>query len=269
MSKPDQEEILTCPSCGAPRLQFAWDCAKCGAVFDPSAGPAVDHEAPDAEGDPSSGPEPKTSAPKTPAPSRSGSARRGSSARRGKPQSSGGGLQAFRDWIDENVVVAVVVSFVIYAVVIWLFGVLIIGATDSPNAVKSAYRDITGRPIPVGFGPTFAAHFVSHKLVVLDRPDQIVLVLYTGGKVTDDGELNDMALRMLDLMEVPWELQSPKSAGFGEGEVEVRVLELVGEGGPHVFLVPTSTVDGGRALEAVVGEPSAVLDVVDEMVSAR
>jgi rubredoxin len=264
MSKSDQEEIQTCPSCGAPRLQFAWDCAKCGAVFDASAGPATDNGKPETESDPSSSPPPETRAP-----SRSGPARRGTSARLRPVESSGGGLHGFRSWIDENVVVAVIVSFVIYAVVIWLFGALIIGATDSPSAVKSAYRDITGRPLPEGFGPTFAAHFVSHKLVVLDRPDQIVLVLYKGGEVTDDGELNDMALEMLDLMEIPWELQSPRSAGFGAEEVEIRVLELVGEGGPHVFLVPTSTVDGGRALEAVVGAPAAVLDVVDEMVSAR
>lgn len=176
---------------------------------------------------------------------------------------------ALRRWVADNKAVAVIISFVIYIGVIWLFGALIIGATDSPGAIKNAYRDLTGRPLPGGFGPTFAAHFVSRKLVVLDRPDQVLLVLYKDEDDPPASEINRFAEVVLEVLEVPFEKVRTRSATVGAETLEIPVLELWGEGGPHVYLVPTATMDGGRAVEAVVGAPDKVLEIVSEMVRER
>lgn len=267
MSEQENTEILKCPSCGAPRLGHAWDCAKCGAVFDGKGGEEATTDGSAVE---SSGRQPVGT------PKRSSSARRASSARRpgAAPRKSPiggsiGGLTAIRQWVADNKAVAVIISFVIYIGVIWLFSALIIGATDSPGAIKSAYRDLTGRPLPDGFGPTFAAHFVSRKLVVLDRPDQVLLVLYRDADGSSTGELNSFTEGVLDTLEVPFEKIRTRTATVGAETIEVPVLELWGEGGPHLYLVPTETMDGGRAVEAVVGAPDTVLEIVEEMVRER
>jgi hypothetical protein len=174
-----------------------------------------------------------------------------------------------REWVAENKAVAVILAFVFYIGTVWLFGALIIGATDSPGAVKNAYRDLTGRPLPVGFGPTFAAHFVSRRLVVLDRPDQVFLVFYKDRDGATDHELRAFTEGALDLFEVPWEKLRTRRATISGATVEVPVFRLLGEGGPHLYLVPTSTTDGERAIEAVIGTPESVLDVVEEMLSGR
>jgi len=266
MDKIDTSGELTCPSCGAPRLAHAWDCGKCGAVFD-GAGPRSQSADSDSVSDEGSPP---------PASRRSRAARRLSSARRPgsvRPKASvriaGGGLTALREWVDGNKAVAVILSFVIYVVVIWSFGAVIIGATDSPGAIKNAYRSLTGRPLPDGFGPTFAAHFVSRRLVVLDRPDQVILVLYRDEDGASDGELLRFVEGALDVLEVPWEKIRMRSASVAGARVEVPVLRLLGEGGPHLYLIPIATVDGGRGIEAVVGPPQTTLDVVEEMMRDR
>jgi hypothetical protein len=256
----------TCPSCGAPRLRHAWDCARCGAIFD-TAGPAAVVEA---EESPTAGDPP-------PRPRQSGSGvRRTSTARRPGALGPGpgrrfadDGLTAIRAWVETNKAVAVVLSFVVYVVVVWSFGAMIVGATDSPGAIKNAYRDLTGRPLPDGFGPTFAAHFVSRKLVVLDRPDQVLLVLYRGEDGASDTDVMGVAEGALDVLEIPWEKVRTRSATISGEPVEVPVLRLWGEGGPHLYLVPIATVDGGHGVEAVFGPPETVLDVVEEMVSRR
>jgi hypothetical protein len=165
--------------------------------------------------------------------------------------------------------VAVIISFIVYVGVVWLFGAMIIGATESPGAIKSAYRDMTGRPLPDGFGPTIAAHFVSRKWVILDRPDQVILVLYRDDRGASDGELRSFAEGVLDVLEVPWEKIRTRTATVAGETIEVPVLQLWGEGGPHLYLVPTRTTDGGRAIEAVFGAPETALDVVEEMVRSR
>lgn len=266
MNEIDNTGELTCPSCGVPRLGQAWDCGKCGAVFDgakpygEAAGspPVADQETP-----PSPPPE-------------SASGRRTSSARRpgsAKPKPAArvavGGLTALRRWVDTNKTVAVILSFIFYVVVVWSFGAMIIGATDSPGAIKNAYRDLTGRPLPDGFGPTFAAHFVSRRLVVLDRPDQVVLVLYRDEDGASDSELDHFVEGVLDVLEVPWENVRIRSASVAGERIEVPVLRLWGEGGPHLYLIPIATLDGGRGIEAVVGPAETVLDVVEEMVRER
>lgn len=263
MNHPENTDTPACPSCGAPRLGHAWDCGVCGAVFDdgrtstPSKDQSGEAEAP-------------APAPAASSPPRTGSARRGSSARRAPAHRvSSGGLTALREWVSSNMAVAVVISFVIYIGVIWLFGAVIIGATDSSGAIKNAYRDITGRPLPRGFGPTFAAHFVSRKLVVLNRPDQVLLVLYKDRDGSTDADLLLVAEGALDLFEVPWEKIRTRDAMVGGEAIEVRVLRLGGEGGPHLYLVPVPTADGGRAVEAVFGPPGTTLEVVDEMVRDR
>lgn len=261
MKELENTEALTCPSCGTPRLGHAWDCGKCGAVFDAGRASGSPDTIPEEGGAP---------APKTPSPLRIRSARRASSARR-KPvaRASGGGLTALREWVAANMAVAVIISFIIYVGVVWLFGAMIIGATDSPGAIKNAYRDVTGRPLPDGFGPTFAAHFVSRRLVILNRPDQVLLVLYKDEDESTDAELLSFAEGALDLFEVPWEkIRSRKATVAGEA-IEVSVFRLFGEGGPHLYLVPISTTDGGRAVEAVVGAPDTVLDVVEENLRNR
>lgn len=280
MVREQPVDLPTCPACGAPRLGHAWDCAKCGAVFDDGPGP----ELPPRMGDPATqaaSPE-LGSAPVPPPPSVAGQARatvapRSTSARRAPSRTrrsrsgvgAGAGLEALRRWVDDNKAASVIVSFLIYVGVVWLFGVVVIGGTDSPGAVKDAYRDVTGRPLPVGFGPAFAAHFVGRRLVVLQRPDQVMLVLYKDADIADDTGLRAFAERCLDVLEVPWESISTRTATIAGDTVEVPVLRLLGEGGPHVYLVPTATPAGGRAVEAVIGAPSAVLDVVDEMVRSR
>ena len=271
MEREQHVDALTCSVCGAPRLAAAWDCAKCGAVFDdlrrPDAEgvPVTDGEAPSVE----TGQTNRRIGGATTAP-RSSSARRPGSARR-RPSASvaGGGLVALREWVADNKTVVVIVSFLVYIGVVWLFGALILGGTDAPGAVKNAYRDVTGRPLPEGFGPAFAAHFVSRRLVVLDRPDQVLLVLYVDADINDDSELHLFAERVLDVLEVPWDPVTTRTATVDGRSVEVPVLRLVGEGGPHVYLVPTATAGGGRAVEAVIGAPAAVLDVVEEMVRRR
>ena len=178
-------------------------------------------------------------------------------------------MTVLREWVAANMAVAVIISFIVYVGVVWLFGAMIIGATDSPGAIKNAYRDVTGRPLPEGFGPTFAAHFVSRKLVVLNRPDQVLLVLYKDEDESTDAELLSFTEGALDLFEVPWEkIRSRKATVAGE-VIDVSVFRLFGEGGPHLYLVPISTTDGGRAVEAVVGVPDTVLDVVEEMMRNR
>ena len=275
MVQPENDEVLTCPACGAPRLGHAWDCAKCGAVFDEVGGPELPQEVPAG----SVAPVPPATSGRQPAgPARSVSAKRGSAARRSgsgaarrakaaRPPS--GVLTALRGWVDDNKAVAIILSFIIYVVVVWLFGVVIIGATGSPGAVKEAYRDITGRPLPKGFGPGFAAHLVGREWVALNRPDQVVLVLYTEGEDSTDEDLRLVAERVLELIEVPWDVVRVRSATIGGQNVEVPVWELVGEGGPHLYLLPISTVDGDRAVEAVLGRPDQVLEVVEEMARNR
>jgi hypothetical protein len=264
MNETDTTGDAICPSCGAPRLAAAWDCGSCGAVFDDPNRQA---------GREGSQPEPGEAAPAA-QPKRS-SARRSSSARRPgagpkiAKRTTGSGLSTLREWVADNKAVAVILSFVVYVVVVWSFGALIIGATDSAGAIKNAYRDVTGRPMPEGFGPTFAAHFVSRKLVVLDRPDQVLLVLYRDEDGASDAELIRFAEGVLDVLEVPWELVRTRSATVAGETIEVPVLRLWGEGGPHAYLIPVGTVDGGRAVEAVVGPPGNVLDVVEEMVRTR
>ena len=251
MSDIDNAWDSTCPSCGAPRLGHAWDCARCGAVFD-TAEPAEVAQGPESTtgGDPP--PRPRQSGPGV---LRSSTARRPDALGPGRgTRFADDGLTAIRDWVRTNKAVAVILSFVVYVVVVWSFGAMIIGATDSPGAIKKAYRDLTGRPLPDGFGPTFAAHFVSRKLVVLDRPDQVLLVLAEGA---------------LDVLEIPWERVRTRSATIAGETIEVPVLRLWGEGGPHLYLVPVATVDGGHGMEAVLGPPETVLDVVEEMVSRR
>ena len=261
MKKIENPEVLTCPSCGAPRLGHAWDCAKCGVVFDGGTAPNLPDEISGESGAP---------APTTASPPRAHTARRaGAARRRPAPRSSSGGLTALREWVAANMAVAVILSFIFYVGVIWFFGAMIIGATDSPGAIKNVYRDITGRPLPDGFGPTFAAHFVSRKLVVLDRPDQVLLVLYKDVDGSTDGELRSFTEGALDLFEVPWENIRTRKATIGGESLEVPVLRLWGEGGPHVYLVPTSTTDGGRAVEVVFGAPENVLEVVEDLVRDR
>lgn len=273
MVQPENEEVLTCPACGAPRLEHAWDCLKCGAVFDEIGGPEPPQEASAGSVAP---PPPKSPARQPAAPGRSSSAKRGSAARRSGParrpkaaRRPSAALTSLRGWVEQNKAVAIILSFIIYVVVIWLFGVVIIGATGSPGAVKEAYRDITGRPLPKGFGPGFAAHLVGREWVALNRPDQVVLVLYTEGKGRTDEDLRLVAERVLELIEVPWEVVRTRSATIGGQKVEVPVWELVGEGGPHLYLLPISTVDGDRAVEAVLGRPDQVLEVVEEMARNR
>lgn len=266
MSEIDNTGELRCPSCGAPRLGHAWDCAKCGAVFEDARPRADEDEA-----------LPATDADDPSPPTRtSGSARRLSSARRrgsAKPkpvrQESGGGLTTLREWVQANKAVAVILSFVVYVAVVWSFGAVIIGATDSPGAIKNAYRDLTGRPLPDGFGPTFTAHFVSRRLVVLDRPDQVLLILYRDEDGSSESELVSFAEGTLDVLEVPWEKVKTRSATVSGTTVQVPVFRLWGEGGPHLYLIPIATADGGRGIEAVVGPPETVLDVVQEMVRER
>jgi len=252
---------LTCPSCGAPRLAHAWDCAKCGAVFDQAGSPV---NATGASSATSKGP---LVAP----PVTQREPRRSSTARRQPvgPVSTGGGLTALRQWVADNRAAAVILSFVVYSAVVWVFSALIIGGTNSPGAIKNAYRDLTGRPLPDGFGPTFAAHFVSRKLVVLDRPDQVVLVLYKDRDGSTDRDLLSFVEATLDLFEVPWTTVRTGTVAVAEEAIEISVFELGGEGGPHLYLVPTATVDGHRAVEAVIGAPNTVFDVVDEMVRMR
>jgi len=182
---------------------------------------------------------------------------------------AGGGLTALREWVDANKAVAVILSFIFYVVVVWSFGSMIIGATDSPGAIKNAYRDLTGRPLPDGFGPTFVAHFVSRRLVVLDRPDQVVLVLYRDEDGASDNDLDYFVEGVLDVLEVPWERVRTRSASVAGERIEVPVLRLWGEGGPHLYLIPITTLDGGRGIEVVVGPAETVLDVVEEMVRER
>ncbi|MEX1308927.1 MAG: hypothetical protein AB1Z65_00770 [Candidatus Sulfomarinibacteraceae bacterium] len=266
MSDIDNTWDSTCPSCGAPRLGHAWDCARCGAVFD-TAEPA----------EVAQGQESTTGGDPPPRPRQSGSGvLRSSTARRpdalGPSRGTGfadDGLAAIRGWVRTNKAVAVILSFVVYVVVVWSFGAMIIGATDSPGAIKKAYRDLTGRPLPDGFGPTFAAHFVSRKLVVLDRPDQVLLVLYRGEDGASGTDVMNLAEGALDVLEIPWERVRTRSATIAGETIEVPVLRLWGEGGPHLYLVPVATVDGGHGMEAVLGPPETVLDVVEEMVSRR
>jgi hypothetical protein len=178
-------------------------------------------------------------------------------------------LTALREWVSENLAAAVVISFIIYVGVVWLFGAVIIGATDSPGAIKNAYRDLTGRPLPNGFGPAFAAHFVSRRLVVLNRPDQIILLAYKDRDGSTDAELLSLTETALDLFEVPWEKVRTSSAVIAGEPVAVSIVRVGGEGGPHLCLIPIATSDGGRALEAVFGPPGTTLDVVEEMVRER
>lgn len=266
MDQRENSEALTCPSCGAPRLVHAWDCAKCGAVFDGEEPAAADASRPETATPPRS----------AAGPARSRSARRQAPARSAGPArrargvgAAGGVLTAMRGWVAENKAVAVILAFILYIGTVWLFGALIIGATDSPGAIKNAYRDLTGRPLPAGFGPTFAAHFVSRRLVVLDRPDQVFLVFYKDRDGATDHELRAFTEGALDLFEVPWEKLRTRQATVSGATVEVSVFRLLGEGGPHLYLVPTSTTDGERAIEAVVGAPESVLEVVEEIVSRR
>jgi hypothetical protein len=272
MGREQPTEIPTCPVCGAPRLGHAWDCAKCGAVFDDVPMEPVEGGVANAAGSSTvaMSDRPVSTAATTSSAARSNSTRRGGAVRRrSSPPRSTAFLTPLRDWVDANKVPAIIISFVIYIGVVWMFGLLIIGGTDAPGAVKKAYRDVTGRPLPVGFGPAFAAHFVGRRLVVLNRPDQIILVLYADSDIVEDGELHALAERVLNVLEVPFESVRTCSASVGGGTVEVPVLQLVGEGGPHLYLIPTRTVDGGPAVEAVIGAPAAVLDVVDEMVTRR
>ena len=271
MDREQPADVPTCPACGAPRLARAWDCARCGAVFDDVAPPPPQAERRDVPRGPS-GPSPPVAkaGPRGRGIPPSSSARRAAAVHR-RPAAAVAGpvLEALRLWVDDNKAVAVIVSFLIYVGVVWLFGAVVIGGTDSPGAVKDAYRDVTGRPLPVGFGPAFAAHFVGRRLVVLQRPDQVMLVLYKDADIADDAGLRAFAERSLDVLDVPWESISTRTATIAGDTVEVPVLRLLGEGGPHVYLVPTATPTGGRAVEAVIGTPSAVLDVVDEMVRSR
>lgn len=266
MNDMEHTESLTCPSCGAPRLVHAWDCAKCGAVFDGRNRPAAKDE-PGSEPDRPKAP--KASSARRSGPRRSSAARLTGPARRRPPKTSPGALTALRGWVADNKPVAVIISFIIYVGVVWLFGAMIIGATDSPGAIKNAYRDLTGRPLPDGFGPTFAAHFVSRRLVVLDRPDQVILVLYKDRDEATDADLLTFTEGALDLFEVPWEKIRTRKAKIAGENVEVSVFRLFGEGGPHLYLLPVKTTDGHRAVEVVVGTPDTALEVVDEMVRDR
>jgi len=266
MNEIDNTGQPICPSCGAPRLEHAWDCGKCGAVFDDSKPHEGSREVTPAAGADGLSPPALTSRSSR----RSSSARRPGSTRPKRVASAAGsGLTTLREWVESNKAVAVILSFVVYVVVVWSFSAVIIGATDSPGAVNDAYRDLTGRPLPDGFGPTFAAHFVSRKLVVLDRPDQVILMLYRDEDGVSDGELRTFAENALDVLEVPWEKVRSRSATVAGARVEVPVLRLVGEGGPHLYLIPIATMDGGRGIEAVIGPPKTVLDVVEEMLRDR
>ena len=263
--KPRQPDSpATCPSCGAPRLEHAWDCAKCGAVFDAGASSAAPEQPPAraADTDPST-----ASAASRP---RSSSARRGDPApRRSLGGSTPPALTALRGWVDDNRAAAVVISFVIYVIAVWIFGALIIGGTDAPAPVKSAYRELTGRPVPKGFGPKFAAHFVSRRLIAFDRADRVYLVVYRDEDGTSDRELRRFAERVLETFEIPFQQERVRTAETRNGPIEVPVLRLWGDGGPHLYLIPTATTDGERALEAVLGEPKVVLEVVEDMVEYR
>jgi len=73
----------------------------------------------------------------------------------------------------------------------------------------------------------------------------------------------------LDLFEVPWERIRTRAATVADRVIKIPVFQLWGEGGPHLYLVPIVTTDGGCAVEAVIGPPERVLDVVDEMMRAR
>jgi hypothetical protein len=260
----EPENVLTCPSCGAPRLAHAWDCAKCGAVFDLQPDQTESTEA--TESDRETGP----ARPAPPRRPRTSSARRPGAARPKIPTgATPPALTALRDWVDGNRTAAVIISFVVYVLSIWIFGAMVIGGTDSPGAVKTAYRELTGRPVPKGFGPTFAAHFVSRRLVVFDRPDQVFLVLYRDRDGASDGDLRRFAEGVLEVFEVPFDQIRVETASTRDGPIEVPVLRLWGEGGPHLYLIPTPIADGDRAVEAVLGEPKAVLEVVEDMVRYR
>ena len=93
------------------------------------------------------------------------------------------------------------------------------------------------------------------ELLSLDR--SIVVVIDLQGKLMEMIHRPNLVvkstLRLLELADV----------------FEVPVLQLLGEGGPHLYLIPTSTTDGERAVEAVFGEPKTVLEVVQSMVEYR
>ncbi len=217
-------------------MERAWDCVACGVVFEGGAGST--HEEPPTMLAPASATAPRA-------------------------------LEALREWVDENKATAVIISFVVYVISIWIFGALVIGVTHAPGAVKSAYREITGRPVPKGFGPVAAAHFVSRRLVVFVRPDQVFLVLYRDQDGASDEDLRRFAECVLELLEVPFEQVGLRTADTRDGTIKVPVLELEGEGGLHLYLVPTATKNGERAVDAVLGDPRTVLDVVKDMVEYR
>ena len=217
----DVKTTLVCPKCGAPRLEHAWDCVKCGIVFPERAHPGG--EEPAAE-QPSS---PKIATREM----RSGSIR---------VRPTRGGLAGFRRWVDEYTWISVVLALGLFVATMWAYYQVVASSTDSPEAVKRDYREIVGGFPPSGFTPVVAGHFVGRKLVMLQHDEGLMLYVYTQrwpAERLTASQLDTTAEKIFRfLFEQGLTEISRGNVAQGGETITVRVLRVGGEDGGHLYL---------------------------------
>ncbi len=231
----ENETPLTCPKCGTPRLNHAWDCVRCGVVFDGRAGEEA------AAGDAPS-PGAASVAPRTLSSSRI--------AKASPPPRS------LRGWIDDNLAVAVFGAIVLFAAILWVFGRFAVSVTTTPRAVEQAYRHVVGRYPPKGFEAGYAGHFVGRRVVGLEHRDELGLFVYFHrwpARPLDVSELDAGAEKILDFFEIDWSEVRRGTVEQGDEQLTGRILLLGGAQGNHLYLIPIHTADGESAMLALIG----------------
>jgi hypothetical protein len=259
--------VQLCPKCGAPRLGHAWDCAKCGNVFDAS-GPAQLHEA---EKPASTAPASRADSTRRPATAGSAALRSAaprSSAAAGSDTTRHTGL---RGWVDENLPVAIIIAIVAYLVVYAILSTQLVTSTNDATAITTQYRTIVGESPPTAFQPVLGMSLVGRRLqVFVNSQNGHVLLLYHEGWLAGQANAARLAAlpdKALDFLEVPFKNIGERQARMLHLSVDLRVIDVeLGPGATMRGYVATFTGNTERpAVLCLLGQSESVIKMARTM----
>jgi predicted alpha/beta-hydrolase family hydrolase len=254
---PEDTPTESCPKCGEPRLGFAWDCAKCGHLFD-GTGPAADSGTAPA---PADRPTPAVDrvAGEVPRPARvrdPAAGKKQAPARR-VPQTS---LQA---WVDENLAVAITLALFAYLAVFAFVTTQLVASSADTLKISNQYRAVVGESPPADFQPMVSMTLVGRRLLVFGNPMQgQTLLLYHEGWLAGEPSatrLEAAPMRALRFFDIPFSEGEERRGKMLRLPVKIRILDVrMGDTNMRGYVATFTGPTGRPALLCLMGSPENV-----------